>query len=433
MARIEEITRVLQAHAVALPRPDEIETSTRLLAKLARARVVLLGEASHGTSEFYRARARITQELIERHGFTIVAIEGDWPDAAQVNAAVRGWPSSATEPPFRRFPTWMWRNEEVAGFLRWLRSYNERVTPERQAGFYGLDLYSLGSSIEAVLSYLGQVDPEAARQARANYGCLSPWMRDPAAYGYAALHPAFETCEEKVLATLRNLLERRLELMGADGTRFFDAAQNARLVANAERYYRVMYLGSRESWNLRDRHMFETLGQLLDAQPGAKAVVWAHNSHIGDARATEMGRERGELNIGQLCRQSFGDAAVLVGFGTDRGTVAAADDWDAPMRIKQVRPSLEGSIERAAHDTGLARFHVRIRGNREVQDALRTVLLERAIGVIYRPETERWSHYFDAEVASQFDHYLWFDETRAVAAIPTEQEPGAEETFPFGV
>jgi erythromycin esterase-like protein len=431
MADTAPLARVLRAHARELPEPTDPALPDSL-SGLGEARVVLLGEATHGTSEFYEARATLTRRLIERHGFTVVAIEGDWPDAAQVDAFVRGTPVTATAPAFTRFPTWMWRNEEAAAVIRWLKAWNERVAPERRAGFYGLDLYSLGASIEAVLRYLDEVDPETAGEARRNYACLMPWMRNPTGYGRAALSAGFALCEEKVLATLRRLLERRLELMAQDGASFFDAAQNARLVANAERYYRVMYHGSRESWNLRDRHMFETLRHLLETGPRTRAVVWAHNSHIGDARATDMGRS-GELNLGQLCREAWGHAVRLVGFGTDHGTVAAADDWDEPVQIKRVRPALAGSIERACHQTGMPRFHLPIRNAPELADALRRDLLERAIGVVYRPETERWSHYFDASLAGQFDHYLWFDETRAVTSLPARQEPGPEETFPFGL
>jgi erythromycin esterase-like protein len=312
MADTERAVPVLRAHAIPLPDPDEPDFAASL-DSLGAARVVLLGEATHGTAEFYRARAAITRHLIERHGFTAVAIEGDWPDAAQVDAFVRGRTfDAAAGPAFARFPTWMWRNQEVAAFVGWLRRWNEQAAaPGREVGFHGLDLYSMGASIEAVLRYLDEADPAAAREARANYRCLTPWMRNPAGYGRAALSPGFATCEAKALAALRTLLERRLELVGRDGTAFFDAAQNARLVANAERYYRAMYRGSRESWNLRDRHMSETLQLVLEAKPGTRAVVWAHNSHIGDARATEMGRS-GELNLGQLCREALGEGARLV-------------------------------------------------------------------------------------------------------------------------
>jgi erythromycin esterase-like protein len=309
-------------------------------------RVVLLGEASHGTSEFYRARAAITRRLVERHGFTIVAVEADWPDAAAINRYVLHEAAREfAEPAFTRFPTWMWRNTVTDGLAHWLRSHNAPIAdPAQRAGFYGLDIYNLQASIAAVLDYLDEVDPEAAGVARERYGCLTPWQSDPATYGRAVLTEGYRRCEEKVVSQLRALLERRLDYEAEDGASFLDAAQNARLIASAERYYRIMYYGGAESWNLRDTHMFETLENLLDARgPDAKAVVWAHNSHIGDARATEMGAARGELNLGQLCRERWGEDAALIGFGTHTGTVAAASDWGGDMEVKQVRPSSDGS------------------------------------------------------------------------------------------
>lgn len=338
----------------AEPLPDSADrVFGGMFDRFADAKVVLIGEATHGTSEFYRTRALITQHLIERHGFTIVAVEADWPDAFKINDYVRHRPlDGSSEPPFTRFPTWMWRNREVADFVDWLRDYNGGMHEEdRQAGFYGLDLYSLGSSIEAVLNYLDKTDPEAAKVARQRYGCLTPWEKDPAIYGRIALTRGFEQCEAAVLKQLGEMLEKRTEYLSRDRVRYFEAAQNARLIANAERYYRVMYRGSRESWNLRDTHMFETLEALFAARgPQSKAVVWAHNSHVGNAAATEMGM-RGEINIGQLCREKYGRAAAIIGFGTDHGTVAAASDWDGPLEIKTVRPSHEDSYERLCHET----------------------------------------------------------------------------------
>ena len=403
------------------------------------SRVVLLGEASHGTSEFYRARDAITRRLIEAHGFSIVAVEADWPDAAIVDRWVRGLPPRpGDEPPFRRFPTWMWRNEEVHAFARWLRERNQATSdPRQRAGFFGLDMYSLGASIRAVLGYLDGVDPDAARAARERYGCLERWQDDPARYGQAAIHSGQRSCEKAVLAQLRELLGKRLEYSARDGELFLDAAQNARLVAAAERYYRVMYYRSEESWNLRDTHMFETLQHLLASRgPDAKAVVWAHNSHIGDAALTDMGRARGEINIGHLCRREFGDDAALLGMGTHTGTVAAASDWDGPMELKTIRPSLAGSVERLCHDAGIGRGWVDLRSGRldaDLRRHLEAPRLERFIGVIYRPETERWSHYAEASLAGQFDAWLWFDETTPVQAVPTETVPGGDETFPFGL
>ncbi|MDG4874973.1 protein-L-isoaspartate(D-aspartate) O-methyltransferase [Mesorhizobium sp. WSM4935] len=405
--------------------------------RFADRRVVLLGEASHGTSEFYRARAAITKSLIERHGFTIVAVEADWPDAAAIDRYVRGRGASpGADRPFRRFPTWMWRNTDVAAFVEWLREHNEKVKAlQPQAGFHGLDIYNMRGSIAAVLEYLDRVDPEAARVARERYGCLTPWQTEPSTYSRAALTKGYRECEKAVLEQCRDMLARQLDHAGQEGEELFDAAQNARLIASAERYYRTMYYGGPQSWNLRDTHMFETLERILDARgPNAKAVVWAHNSHIGDARYTEMGISREEVNIGQLCRQRFGDAAALIGFGTHAGTVAAATDWDGEMEIKSVRPSREDSYERLCHDSGIDRFLLDLGRDPNLRDRLTERRLERFIGVIYRPETELHSHYADASLARQFDAFVWFDETSAVTPLgPEHAAQGVPETYPFGV
>ncbi len=408
-----------------------------LVERIGDAKVVLLGEATHGTSEFYRMRARLTRQLILRRGFTVVAVEADWPDAARIDHHVRPLGAPLTSgPAFTRFPTWMWRNREVGELVEWLRTYNaEMPEPERRVGFHGLDLYSLYTSIEAVLRYLDEVDPDAARVARTRYGYLTPWQSDPAAYGRAVVTRGYRDCEEQVVAMLSDLLDQRLAYQLRDGDRFLDALQNARVVANAERYYRAMYYGSRESWNLRDQHMFETLQLVLAFRgPDTKAIVWAHNSHVGNATATEMG-VRGELNIGQLARTTFGDAAYLVGFGTDHGTVAAATDWDGPMEVKQVRPSHAESYERLCHDAAVPAFLLPLRHPRRdaVRDELTAPRLERAIGVIYRPETELASHYFQAILPAQFDEYVWFDETRAVTPLATTETRGMPETYPFGL
>jgi len=408
-----------------------------LFDRFAEARVVLLGEASHGTSEFYRARAAITRRLVDRHGFRIVAVEADWPDAAHFDRYVRDLPPPGhDEPPFRRFPTWMWRNTEVEAFIASLRQWNLARPADDRCGFFGLDLYNLSASIRAVLDYLDRVDPEAAAVARQRYGCLTPWARNPQLYGRVALTEGYRACEEGVLKTLTELHARRGDYAPADGDRFLEALGAAHLVKNAEAYYRAMYYGSAESWNLRDTHMFETLSGLLDAKgPDAKAVVWAHNSHIGDASKTEMGLERDELNIGQLCRERFGHEAALIGFGTHTGTVACADDWDEPMQVKRVNPSRADSYERLAHDAGLPTYLLDLReGPHEtLRHRLLAPRLERFIGVIYRPETERWSHYSACSLPQQFDAYVWFDETRAVTPLPTAARPGAEETWPFGL
>jgi protein-L-isoaspartate(D-aspartate) O-methyltransferase len=411
----------------------------RLMERIGDARIVCLGEASHGTAEFYDMRTRITRELVERKGFTIVAVEADWPDARQIDGYVRDtWVEPGGQPAFQRFPTWMWANGQVLTLLYWMREYNESVAErDRSVGFYGLDLYSLYNSIDSVVRYLDDVDPEAARVARHRYGCLSPWQGDPAAYGAAATSGRYEACEQDVVQMLRDLLEKRFEYTDRDGERFLDAAQNARLITNAERYYRTMYRGGRASWNLRDTHMFDTLETLLRFRgPDAGAVVWAHNSHLGDASATEMGAG-GQINVGQLCRERFGSDAYLIGFGTDHGTVAAATDWGGPMEIKQVRPSHEQSYERVCLESEIPSFLLPLREGEAgvVRARLLPERLERAIGVIYRPETEIQSHYFYASLPRQFDEYIWFHETRAVDPLTTATEEGRDlpETFPFGL
>lgn len=431
----ETLVRNLADAAESFP---SIETADLdpLMERIGSARIVLLGEATHGTSEFYKMRERITRDLIVRKGFRFVAIEADWPDAARVDHYVRHFqypPSEWTA--FARFPTWMWRNIEVREFVSWLRKHNGTVEREKRVAFHGLDLYSLYDSIRSVLNYLDEVDPESAKVARERYGCLTPWQRDPATYGHAALTGAYPTCESDVVRTLSDLLAKRRAYAEQDGERFLDAEQNARLVANAERYYRVMYYGSRASWNLRDSHMFETLKNLLAFHgAGSRVVVWAHNSHVGNAGATEMAA-RGEYNIGQLCRKEFGDGAYLVGFGTHSGTVAAASEWDGPMELKDVRPALPNSYEQLCHATGVARFMLGLRGRGDLcgPRGLGKERLERAIGVIYRPETELASHYFRANLPQQFDEYVWFDNTRAVTPLDTAEIKGLPDTYPFGV
>jgi len=407
-----------------------------LLQRVGDARVVLLGEATHGTSEFYRMRERISRELIKRKGFSFVAIEGDWPDAARVDHYVR----HAEYPPsewiaFARFPTWMWRNQEVRSFVDWLRAHNADLGPEQRVAFHGLDLYSLYSSIRSVLTYLDDVDPHTARIARLRYGCLMPWETDPATYGRATLSGDYRSCEAQVIAVLKELQGKQQSYAEHDGERFLDAVQNAHLVANAEQYYRIMYYGSRASWNLRDGHMFETLMNLLKFHgPQSRGIVWAHNSHVGDSVATEMSH-RGEYNIGHLCREQFGRGSFSIGFGTHSGTVAAASDWDEPMQTMTVRPSLVNSYEALCHATGEPRFLLSLRQPRSspVIAGLSKPRLERAIGVIYRPETELQSHYFQAELPRQFDEYIWFDHSKAVTPLAVKELEGMPDTYPFGL
>jgi len=409
------------------------------------ARFVLIGEASHGTHEFYRERAEITKRLIQEKGFTAVAVEADWPDAYRVNRYVRGVSDDTTSADalsgFDGFPAWMWRNTVVVNFVDWLRDYNNALPQNaKKAGFYGLDLYSMHASMEAVLSYLDKIDPEAAKRARYRYSCFEQFGEDSQSYGYAASFGLTKPCEDAAVKQLKELQGRTGEYAQADGQvaedELFYAEQNARLVKNAEKYYRSMFRGRVSSWNLRDRHMAETLDQLvahLDKQGDrTKVVLWAHNSHLGDARATDMG-DAGELNVGQLVRQRYGRDAVLVGLTTYTGTVTAASSWGAPAERKRVQPGLSGSYEALFHDTGMPSFLLTLRDDGKVVTALRKRLLERAIGVIYLPETERLSHYFYARLPDQFDAVLHFDETRALEPLDstTHWERGeVPETFP---
>lgn len=400
--------------------------------------VVLLGEATHGTAEFYRARAAITRCLIERHGFTIVAAEADWPDAARVDRHVRWRPHQEGPPAFRRFPSWMWRNLEFAALVDWMRTWNAEMPGKDRAGFYGLDIYSLSASIEAVLAYLDAHDPSAAAAARQRYACLTPWQHEPSVYGRAVLSDTYRSCEADVLHQCEDLLRRRLDDARKDKEALFDAAQNARLIASAERYYRIMYYGGAESWNLRDTHMFETLARILEERgPTAKAVVWAHNSHIGDARHTDMGVVRDELNVGQLCRDKFGDQAALIGFGTDRGEVAAADDWDGDMKVMRLKPARTDSFEAIFREAGrpAALLDFRKPDAKAASSLLSEPRLERFVGVIYRPENELQSHYASAVLSRQFDAYAWFDKTHAVTPLKGAVHPagGQPDTWPFGL
>lgn len=430
-----DIARAIGHACQALPDPAHMIEFGAFFDPFAGARIVLLGEASHGTAEFYQARAAITRSLIEHYGFNIVAAEADWPDAERIDRYVRHRePRAYDAESFVRFPEWMWRNAEFEAFVSWLRAHNEGLAPSRRVEFRGLDIYSLHGSVNVVLNYLQSIDPEEATRARERYACLTPWQERPARYAGAIRSGVQEECESAVVAQLQQLLERELDYCARDGEEFFDAAQNARIVATAEHYYRAMYRSSTDSWNLRDRHMFETLQSLMAHRPKAKAVVWAHNSHVGNAAATAMGWD-GQFNIGELVRVAYDDDAMIVGFGTDRGTVAAADDWDGPMRIKSVNPSRPDSYERVFRQVGLPRSLTDLRGgrNRSVRDALSERRLERAIGVIYRPDTEFYSHYFEAVLPEQFDCFIWFEETRAVTAISASRPQGVPETYPFGL
>jgi protein-L-isoaspartate(D-aspartate) O-methyltransferase len=419
------------------PVPSIAEVDLRpLLGRIGEATLVLIGEASHGTSEFYRMRARVTRELIERGRIRFVALEADWPDAARIDHYVRSVDRrrrSEERDAFRRFPTWMWRNREVLAFVDWLRDWNTDRPPAARVAVHGLDMYSLTESAAQVIAYLQDIDPELASLARRRYACLTPFEADPAMYGLAATTDRYRQCEDEVVAVLRDLLDRRLETATGDGDRFFDAVQNARLVADAERYYRAMYSSPAESWNLRDRHMFETLLALLEAHgPDTRGAVWAHNSHLGDASVTEMAA-RGELNVGQLARERFGEGVYAIGFGTHSGTVAAAHEWDGEVQVMRVNPSHQDSYEWVFHSSGVPAGLAGLRDPRpdEMRNLLLEPRLERAIGVIYRPETELLSHYFQAVLPLQFDEYAWFDETRAVTPLGRPERIELGPTHPF--
>jgi erythromycin esterase-like protein len=431
-------------------RPVELggvdEDYDQLMERVDDRRFVLLGEGSHGTHEFYRERIRITKRLIIEKRFNAVAVEADWPDAYRVNRYVLGLSDDRDAvtalSDFKRFPAWMWRNADVTEFIDWLRRHNDTCEdPTTKTRFYGLDLYSLRASMDAVVAYLDKFEPDSAARARQRYACFDHVGGEGVEYGrFASMNP-LASCESEVVDELIDLRRHAAALMARDGwaagDEYFYAEQNARLVHNAERYYRTMYLGNVASWNLRDLHMAETLTNLtghLDATVGrSRVVVWEHNSHVGDARATAMGAA-GELNVGQLARTAWGDRCVLIGFTTDHGWVTAATDWGGPAERKRVRPALAESYEAMFHATGVPRFMVTL--DAASPEALKGPLLERAIGVIYRPETERVSHWFEARLADQFDVVIHIDETTAVTPLDRRSiwdagEP--PETFPSGI
>jgi erythromycin esterase-like protein len=415
-----------------------------LLARVGTARYVLIGEASHGTHEFYRIRAAITKRLIVEKGLSAVAVEADWPDAHRVHRYVTGGDDDpdATESlgGFLRFPQWMWRNADVLDFVGWLRAHNDALPAAApRVGFYGLDLYSLHTSIDAVLRYLRIVDPAAARRAAERYACFDAFGEDLQAYGHAATLGLAPTCEREVLAQLVELRRAAAEYARRDHRvtpdDLFFAEQNARLVADAEQYYRAMFHSYGSSWNLRDLHMADTLAALMShlaaRMPEPRVVVWAHNSHIGDARATERSRA-GELNLGQLVRERAGAEAVLIGFSTHAGTVTAASNWDEPAQRMRVRPALPHSYEALFHELGGPNFLV-FPSRPGVREELDHARLQRAIGVIYRPDTERQSHYYHVKLPAQFDAVLHYDQTRAVEPLERTglwERGEAPETFP---
>lgn len=420
----------------------------RLMVRTQGVQVVLLGEATHGTHEFYKLRAEITKRLIEEQGFNAVAIEADWPDAYEVNRYVREMDGAHSVlqslSGFRRFPHWMWRNKDVVEFLDWLRNHNtQRDGPGRQTGFYGLDLYSLHDSMDAVLNYLGKVDPASARRMARWYGCFNNFGGNPRKYGYLTGMGLAPSCENDVVRALQDLRIRKEFYMlrngGASAEEYFSAEMNAIVVRNAEQYYRTMLQADVSSWNLRDRHMMETLLSLmrhLNKQEGAaKVVVWAHNSHLGNAEATQM-HEQGELNLGQLVRHHFGNQAFTVGFTTFQGTVTASSDWDGPAEQKTIRPALETSYENLFHLTGVPRFWLEFSQDQQMRELMCFPRLERAIGVVYQPNTERRSHYQFARLGDQFDAVIHVDHTHAVEPLEKTlhwENGEVDETYPTGL
>ena len=443
LLRDEALLQDLRAHLRLLP--SSAANDQALVQRLAGVRLALLGEASHGTHEFYAERVALSQQLVRDHGFQAIVVEADWPDAWRVNRYVRGVSddpdAGAALSGFERFPTWMWRNTVVRDFVEWLREHNRSLPTSRQVGFYGMDLYSLFTSTKAVLDYLDRVDQEAAQRARSRYACFDHFGEDSQAYGHAASFGMKPSCEDEVIQQLREMNRRAADLLAGsreDRADIFFAQQNARLVRNAEEYYRTMFQGRVSSWNLRDNHMVETLQALerhmATAGGSPKMIVWAHNSHLGDASATEMG-DLGEWNVGQLARDRWGEDAVLVGFSTHHGTVTAASEWDGAGERKRVRPGLEGSYEDLFHRLEIERFWLPL-DQPVLAQLLSRRRLQRAIGVIYQPRTERMSHYFHTRLPAQFDAMIHIDETRALE--PLVAEPGwhageAAETWPSGL
>ncbi|MES2217903.1 MAG: erythromycin esterase family protein [Pseudomonadota bacterium] len=419
----------------AEPIQENANQYSSILDKIGESRFVLIGEATHGTHEFYQARAKITEQLITQKGFMAVAIEGDWPDAYRIHRYLQGmgskeeWMQALGK--FTRFPTWMWRNATIAPFIQWLRSYNDNVSaPHNKIGFYGLDLYSLHSSMQAVIDYLLKIDPEAAERARKRYSCFDHFGLDPQNYGFQTSKGQEKPCINEAIAEVLELQQHAFKYVSDDSDQedeFFYAIQNARLVKDAEEYYRSMFEGRISSWNIRDMHMLKTLNTLAEHlekkwNKPAKIVVWAHNSHVGDARATEMG-DQGEVNIGQLVREHHGsEDTYLLGFSTYQGSVAAADDWDTPVKHKVVNPGLVGSYEALFHELKHKNFILDMRGNEKLEHYLQINRLQRAIGVVYRPDSELASHYFLTRLPYQFDAIIHFDKTTAVQPLDSNPE-----------
>ncbi len=437
------VQQLLRQDAIPLPSPESPHFG-EYFDHLGDADIVLLGESTHGSGDFYRARAAITQRLVRNHDFKIIALEADWPDASVLDGYVRDRKvPDIGQPAFSRFPEWVWRNEEFRQFLDWLRKYNDRMPDsELKAGIYGLDLYGMQASINAIIDFLKGTDSELADIARKRYECFEPWLHDPVSYGKAAIRDRYACCESAAVNMLMDLMGERRIYLDSFAESFLDISRNAELVANAEKYYRAIFSATEKSWNLRDRHMFDTLRairksrRINDYAPMLKTVVWAHNSHIGDARATDLGRRRGELNLGQLCREnSAGEDVRLVGFGTATGEVAAAHYWGGPVSIVSLMYPIEGSFEELWMQSGMENALLDITGGLDdrLQRQLEKKYQQRAVGVIYRPDTERTSHYLEVQPAKQFDHYVWLRDTGPVTPLAPVRENGGADLYPFGV
>ena len=436
-----DVVELLDRELVKLSEPGKDFDS--LMESIGESSYVLIGEASHGTSEFYGTRAHLTRRLIEEKGFHAVAIEGDWPDTWQMNSWVKNrLPAEEKDPldKYKRFPIWMWRNREVMDFAQWLRQWNSNKSEAEKVGVYGMDLYSLYTSIEAVLKYLHKVDPESEKRASERYACFDHFGEDSHEYARKTGIGLSESCEKEVVDQLLDLQLQSAEILRRDGIlaeeEHFFAEQNARVVRNAEQYYRRMFAGQVESWNLRDKHMTDTLDMIEEhistRQKQPKIVVWAHNSHLGDARATQMSKE-GEWNVGQLVRERKGENAYLIGFTTYEGAVVATREWEGQTMIQKVRPALPNSYEELFHDAKHENFMLHFRKEGELRQELLESRLERAIGVIYRPGTERISHYFEASLPAQFDSIIHFDKTSPVSPlfpVKGEMEQLQKKDFP---
>ncbi|GAB4517454.1 MAG: hypothetical protein OHK0046_24050 [Anaerolineae bacterium] len=436
MALHDQLIAHIQQNAQPLTGPQDLDP---LMERIGDARLVLLGEASHGTSEYYTWRAQITKRLIREKGFSFIGVEGDWPDSYTVNRYIKNYPDSGESAyellhAYNRWPTWMWANWEVVALVEWLRRHNLTMPEKDRVGFYGLDVYSLWESLAEITRYLQTVDDDAVEAARQAYTCFQPYDRNAQAYAWASQFVP-SSCESAVMNLLTATERLTRHMPEGDGESAFNAAQNARSVAGAEHYYRSMIPGGATSWNIRDHHMVDTLANLLEHHgPESKAIIWEHNTHIGDARATDMAVD-GMVNVGQLVRERWGeDQCVLVGFSSNRGTVIAGNAWDGPME--------EMRVPRARPDSWDGLFHEALDGKNALvifqhteDDAFQHIRPQRAIGVVYHPQYESRGNYIPTSLANRYDVLLYIDETRALHPLHVQEEAHMEppETYPWAV